>query len=179
MTDALSNEKKHLARLLEAVQRSAYFLHLSYSKLDWPIDAMWLKDNRKDAELFETLAAINERFSKLQDTLASGMRHSALLMSEPTESFLKVLAFFEKQGVVESVELWQQSRMARNAAAHDYETDYMLIAEHFNMLAELIPMLLSTGRELLSLVTRELRVQPASADFDAEFNSMFSQERGG
>lgn len=81
-TDLLAEQHRHLARLLEAIQRSAWFLHESEAKIDWPIEADWLGKHKKDVELFETLAAINERFAKLQDTLASAMRHSALLMGE-------------------------------------------------------------------------------------------------
>lgn len=40
----------------------------------------------------------------------------------------------EKQGVVTSIESWQLARTARNLAAHDYETDYDKVAEHFNTL---------------------------------------------
>ena len=37
------------------------------------------------------------------------------------------------------------SQAARNLAAHDYETDYVAVAEHFNALHDLIPGLLATA----------------------------------
>ncbi len=64
----LSSQKQHLAELLEAIQRCVYFL---------------------DVVLFEAMAAINERFAKLQDTLGAAMRHACILSGEPADSFLK------------------------------------------------------------------------------------------
>lgn len=172
MSTGLTRERAHLAELLEAVQRSSWFLHESAKKINWPLDAELLAKRNKDVDFFETLSAINERFAKLQDTLASTMRHSALLLGEPTDPFLKVLAFFEKQGVLDSVEAWQECRMVRNMAAHDYDTDYELIAEHFNVVHSLVPMLLSVAKNLLELVARELLVHPASTEFESEFKAI-------
>ena len=93
----LDAERQYLAGLLEAIQRCVYFLHASDRKIAWPLQADELAVRKKDERLFESLSAINERFAKLQDTLGAAMRHSAMLMSEPTESFLKVLAFYEKR----------------------------------------------------------------------------------
>lgn len=65
------------------------------------------------------------------------MRQSLLLSGESLESFLKVLAFFEKKQVVASVEEWQVARTVRNLAAHTYEIAYGEVAEHFNTLHSL------------------------------------------
>lgn len=169
----LDNERRHLACLLVALQRCAWFLHQSEGKIDWPLHGPFLEKQRKDVDLFETLAAINERFAKLQDTLAATMRHAVLLMSEPADSFLKVLVFYEKLGVLDSSELWQQSRMARNMAAHDYETDYAIIAEHFNTLHQLSPMLYSTAQRLIVEVQTRLAISPENSDFQQEFDTLF------
>lgn len=167
--DVLGAERKHLANLLEAIQRCVFFLHESESKHAWPLDGARLASRKKDVALFESLAAINERFAKLQDTLAAAMRHSALLMGEPTDSFLKVLALFEKLGVIESTADWQRSRAARNLAAHDYETDYDDIAEHFNALHELTAMLYAAARRLTDSCRTTLQIEPANGDFAPEF----------
>lgn len=168
-TNSLTAEREHLANLLEAVQSCAHFLHASSSKVEWPLDGQRLKQRQKDEPLFETLAAFNERFAKLQDTLGAAMRHSALLMSEAHAPFLKVLALFEKLGVIESIDAWQMCRTARNLAAHDYETDYALIAEHFNELHTLQPVLAGAGSRLLALCAQTLNILPTTADFEAEF----------
>jgi hypothetical protein len=168
-TNSLAAEREHLANLLEAVQRCAHFLHASSSKVAWPLDGIGLKQRQKDAALFEALAAFNERFAKLQDTLGAAMRHSALLMSEANTPFLKVLALFEKLAVIESIDSWQMCRTARNLAAHDYETNYALIAEHFNELQTLQPVLVRAASRLLSLCAQSLGILPTTADFEAEF----------
>jgi len=62
-----------------------------------------LSEHKKTNELFEALAAVNERFAKLQDTLGSAMRHSLNLSGEQADSFIKILALFEKNGVISSI----------------------------------------------------------------------------
>ncbi|MCL7941696.1 hypothetical protein M8009_15510 [Halomonas sp. ATCH28] len=171
--DILDEQRHHLAQLLEAIQRCAWFLHQSEAKIDWAIDPEWLTKHKKDVDLFETLAAINERFAKLQDSLASAMRHSALLAGESSDSFLKVLAFFEKQGVIDSTSDWQRCRAVRNMAAHEYATNYAEIAEHFNLLNELTESLFQASRRLIAWSTDQLGIAPASQDFSPEFERIF------
>lgn len=171
-TSSLLAEREHLANLLEAVQRCAYFLHASSSKVGWPLHGPGLKQRQKDETLFGALVAFNERFAKLQDTLGAAMHHSALLMSETTTPFLRVLALFEKLQVTDSIDSWQLCRTARNLAAHDYETDYALNAEHFNELHSLQPALVRAASRWLVLCAQSLGVRPATADFEAEFQSV-------
>lgn len=171
--DVLSDQQRYLAQLLEAIQRCAWFLQQSRNKINWPIEGEWLAEHKKDVTLFETLAAINERFAKLQDSIASAMRHSALLAGESTDSFLKVLALFEKQGVVNATSDWQRCRAIRNIAAHDYSADYAQIAEHFNLLNELADILLVTSQRLLAWSAEQLHIFPASQDFATEFDTIF------
>ncbi len=162
-------QKQHLAGLLEAIQRCVYFLHASDSGIEWPLTGDFLSGRKKDNDLYEALAAINERFAKLQDTMGAAMRHSLLLSGEQADSFIKVLAQFEKNGVVESIEDWQVVRMARNLAAHDYETDYNQVAQHFNALHTLKPSLCQMAYRLVQYAQQELGTHPASADFSSEF----------
>ncbi|WP_237673455.1 hypothetical protein [Vreelandella profundi] len=171
--DVLSDQQRYLAQLLEAIQRCAWFLQQSRNKINWPIEGEWLAEHKKDVTLFETLAAINERFAKLQDSIASAMRHSALLAGESTDSFLKVLALFEKQGVVNATSDWQRCRAIRNITAHDYSTDYAQIAEHFNLLNELADILLVTSQRLLAWSAEQLQIFPASQDFTTKFDTIF------
>lgn len=177
MTDILGQQRRYLAQLLEAIQRSAYFLRRSQAKVHWPLHGPTLEQNCKNADLFETLAAINERFAKLQDSLAAAMRHTALLLGEDPDNFLKVLATFEKWGVLESSSQWQQGRVIRNMAAHDYDLDYQNIADHFNTLHDLTPLLLETARNLLRYADQNLSLHPTSATFTAEFENLFDQDR--
>ena len=165
----LDVEKRHLTELLEAIQRCVYFLAASSRKITWPLLAAQLEAEKKNVALFEALAAINERFAKLQDTLAAAMRHACLLSGEPNDRFLKVISFYEKAGVIESLEAWQLCRATRNLAAHDYEIDYAEIAEYFNALHTLTPVLYQTADRFLTHCREALSIQPQPNDFSADF----------
>lgn len=165
----LDPERAHLAALLEAIQRCVYFLDASAGKLGWPLAGADLAARKKDAALFESLAAINERFAKLQDTLGAAMRHALPLLGESADSFLKVLAIYEKAGVVESIAAWQVCRAVRNLAAHEYELRHDEIAAHFNALHDQMPFLYGTAQRLVALCREALGIEPASADYAAEF----------
>lgn len=168
MTLTLAAEKAYQAKLLAAVARCAYFLWRSDEKIAWPLSVERLQAERRNEALFESLAAFNERFAKLQDLLAAAMRHAALLLAEPASEFLKILAYFEKQGVIASAERWQLLRLARNQAAHEYEIDPDAIAEHFNFLHGLVPELVLTACRLQALCRDSLGVRPSEDDFAAE-----------
>lgn len=177
-TGSLAAGRQHLANLLEAVQRCAYFLHATSGRLPWPLDGQVLRLRQKDNTLFEGLSAYNERFAKLQDTLGAAMRHAAVLMSEPATPFLRVLSLFCKLEVIDSIESWQLCRTARNLAAHDYETDYARIAEHFNELRSLQTMLITAAGRLLDLCEQTLQIRPASDSFAADFAAVRNTARG-
>jgi hypothetical protein len=57
-------------------------------------------------------------------------------------------------------------------AAHDYETDYSLIAEHFNVLSELTPMLFVTAGHLVEICNNELELSAEPGDFNDEFATL-------
>lgn len=170
--EKLNAEKLHLAGLLEPIQRCVYFLDASSQKLTWPLTAELLEDHKKDVVLFEAMAAINERFAKLQDTLAAAMRHACMLSGEASDSFLKVLGFYEKAGVLESIASWQLCRTARNLAAHDYEIEYAEIADHFNSLQTLTPELYKSAARFLVHCDKTLGIQPKKGVFSADFMSI-------
>lgn len=173
--DILDAERQYLSRLLEAIQRCVYFLHASDRKIAWPLEGDALAIRKKDEAMFESLSAINERFAKLQDTLGAAMRHSSMLMGEQADNFLKVLAFYEKTGVIDSVSSWQLCRAVRNLAAHDYETDYTEIADHFNTLHDLQPMLFQASGRLLVSCAINIGVYPSSEDFTQEFSDIVGE----
>ena len=131
-----------------------------------------LRTTRKN----ERTMSIIERFAKLQNTLGAAMRHACILSGEPTDSFLKILAFYEKAGVLESVESWQLCRMARNLAAHDYDIDYAEIAEHFNSLKTLTPMLYMTAARFHKYCKEVLYIEATQTDFTTEFLQIINAE---
>ncbi|MGD0958606.1 MAG: hypothetical protein ABSB19_02230 [Methylomonas sp.] len=173
----LGLERQHLAELLEAIQRCVYFLDASSRKLSWPLTKELLETRKKDVALFEAMAAINERFAKLQDTLGAAMRHACILAGEPTDSFLKVLGFYEKTGVLESVATWQLCRTARNLAAHNYDIEYAEIADHFNSINDLSSLLYMSADRFLVYCRETLAIEPEQGDFSAEFFSIVSTKQ--
>lgn len=177
-TTLLDSEKQHLAHLLEAIQRCVFFLDAASSLLTWPLDADLLEQEKKNTKVFGALAAVNERFAKLQDTLGAGMRHALVLLSEPADTFLQVLAFYEKVGVIESIAAWQTCRTARNIAAHEYDIDYESITEHFNTLHSMQPLLYNASRDLVRYCHQTLAIKPATADFSAEFELVVERGAG-
>lgn len=170
----LQAEKTYLSGLLEAIQRCIYFLGASDNKIAWPLAAEYLSTHKKDVALFEALAGINERFVKLQDTLGASMRHAALLYGRP---FLKVMSFYEKAGVIESVTAWQLCRIARNLAAHDSETDSAEIAEDFNSLHVLVPQLYIDAARSQTYCLNSLGVKPMHEDFADEFSAILHKAK--
>lgn len=165
----LEQQRNLLAERLDAIERCLHFLSVSAAKLNWPLEEAFLRKQKKNADLFETLAALNERFSKLQDILAATMRQAAGLAGEETGNFLRVLSFFEKCGVVEDSETWQACRTFRNLSAHEYSTDPLETADHFNSLIRLAPFLARTSGSLLNFCRENLQVSPKAGDFSAEF----------
>lgn len=172
---SLQDEQNHLAVLLEAIQRCVFFLDASVSKNTWPLTQEHLEAHKMDVGLFESLSSINERFSKLQDTLGGAMRHAAILAGEASDPFLKVLSFYEKVGVIESIESWQLCRTTRNLAAHDYGIDYAEIAEHFNALHALIPMLYGNTARFVGYCRENLGIDPAHGGFAEGFERVTGQ----
>jgi hypothetical protein len=69
MNGSLQAGEEYLADVVEAIQRCTYFLDGSISRLKWPLAPEFLESRKMDVDVFETVAAINERFAKLQGTL--------------------------------------------------------------------------------------------------------------
>lgn len=157
--EKLGVQKKYLANLIVAIEHCIFFLEASANKQNWPLKAQFLADNSTNVELFEQLSAINERFLKLQDILAAAMRHGVLLAAEPLGDFLKVLSFYEKIGVVHSINRWQIYRTIRNLATHNYETDYKSIVQHFNTLKTMITPLKEEATRFINYCQQTLNIE--------------------
>jgi hypothetical protein len=97
---ALEAERRHLAELLEAIQRCVFFPDASIQKTSWPLTRKHLETHKKDIPLFESLSSIKERFAKLQDTLGAAMRHATILSGESADTFLRVLSVYAKAGII-------------------------------------------------------------------------------
>lgn len=166
MTRSLLEESRgHLADLLEACQRCAWYLQASAASIRWPLSGKELAERSKDVEFYERLAAINERFGKLQDLLSTTMRHLCVLSGENSDSFLRVASFCSKVGILESLETWQACRSLRNRAAHAYGIDYAETAGHFNAMHAQIPFLTGSVVRLSEYIRRTLTIEAADTSF--------------
>lgn len=172
--DPAELERQHLADLLEAMMRCAFFSDRLSSVIPWPLTGTLLESRCSDFDLFDKLAAFNERFSKLQDSAAATMRHAALLSGEKTTTFLEVLCFFEKVGVVKSTRDWQRIRALRNMAAHDYSIHYADIALHFNGLKEVLPELLRVVVRLVNYCDTKLFIAPKKVFFESDWQHILN-----
>ena len=166
MTRSLLEESRgHLADLLEACQRCAWYLQASAASIRWPLSGKELAERSKDVEFYERLAAINERFGKLQDLLSTTMRHLCVLSGENNDSFLRVASFCSKVGILESLETWQAYRSLRNRAAHAYGIDYTETAGHFNAMHAQIPFLTGSVVRLSDYIRRTLTIKAVDTSF--------------
>lgn len=165
MNPVVEESRRHLADLIEACQRCAWHLQASAARIEWPLTPQALEHRQMDLELFEPLAAINERFAKLQDLLGTTMRHLCELSGERTDSFLRVLSFCEKAGIIAATEDWQACRSLRNRAAHDYGTDFVITAEHFNALHAHTPILKTVTLALADYARQSLGIEPSDSRF--------------
>jgi hypothetical protein len=64
------------------------------------------------------------------------------------------------------------ARAARNLATHDYETDYQLVADHFNALQAQFAMLNQTAFRFVRYAQDVLKISPQSSDFSVEFTQI-------
>ena len=161
----IEESRGHLADLLEAGQRCAWYLQAGAAKVRWPVTGAELAQRSRDLEFYERLAAIHERFGKLQDLLATTMRHLCELSGENTESFLRVASFCHKAGILSSLEDWQTCRSLRNRAAHAYGTDYTETAGHFNAMRAQIGFLTLAVIGVSAYVRENLQIQAADESF--------------
>lgn len=172
MSTLVDDERRHLADLLTAVERCVFFLEGARSGIAWPLTGEELAARNRDVNLFTNLSAINERFAKLQDTLRTAMRHAARLAGESSDTFLRVLAYFEKVAVLNSMEDWQAMRVLRNLAAHEYGTNYATIADHFNAVNDIIPSLYKIAGNFSCFCKDNLKIAPSTNEFSQDFQKI-------
>ena len=148
----------HLKDNLEVIERGVYFLSAINKTMNFPLSENLLLENKNDVDLFTKLSALNERFSKLQDTLTTAMRHCVIVLEEKFDRFLKILAFFEKNKVIKDMNMWKSYRDVRNSTAHDYAINYTQITNHFNEIFHLSPFLINDAKCFISFCNKEVNL---------------------
>lgn len=71
----------------------------------------------------ERIAALNDRFTKLQDQLAGALRHAHAMLGERYRSFADVVAWAVRVNVLPDTATWLELRALRNRLTHDYDLE--------------------------------------------------------
>ena len=82
----------------------------------------------------ERLAAINDRFAKLQDQLAGAVRHAHTMLSERYRTYFDVITWMTHEGIITDPEVWLELRTLRNQLTHDYDLEAQTAAQYLNAL---------------------------------------------
>lgn len=116
MTSLLVQQRKLLDEKLRALQRIKGGLAWSLERLpELGASAM------DDPAIAERIAAIVDRFCKLQDQLASAMRHAHSMLGERQRNFHDVVTWAVSEHVLPSEAAWLELRSLRNRLTHEYD----------------------------------------------------------
>lgn len=136
MTTLLEQQRALLQHKIDVLNRLQSGLEWSFQRLPELTD-----DNISDPAVSERVAAIVERFTKLQDQLAGGLQHAHIMLGEKRRSFADVVDWAVKQEILPDNDTWLELRSLRNWLTHEYdpESDQLpeLIALVRNALATL------------------------------------------
>jgi len=130
MTTLYQEQQALLGRQLAVLLRLRDGLRYSAGRLRWPITAVDLDD----PEAAERLAALNDRFTKLQDQLAGAMRHAHTMLGERYRSYFDVITWMTHEGIITDPEVWLELRTLRNQLTHDYDLEAQTAVEYLNAL---------------------------------------------
>lgn len=86
-------------------------------------------DDLQKPEIAERIAAINDRFTKLQDQLSGALRHAHAMLGERYRSFADVVTWAVRVGILADSAVWLELRALRNRLTHDYELEAAGIVE--------------------------------------------------
>ncbi len=139
MNTLFHDQQALLTRQVAVLKRLREALLFSAGRLSWPITAADLDDLQRA----ERLAALNDRFAKLQDQLAGAARHAHGMLGERYRTFSDVIVWMVQKEIITDPEQWLELRILRNHLTHDYELDSATAAGYLNAMHEQIPGLLT------------------------------------
>ncbi|HES75378.1 MAG TPA: hypothetical protein ENO09_00055 [bacterium] len=125
MNALLHEQQALLARQLIVLQRLQNGLLYTHQRLPQILDI----DDLEQPELAERVAALNDRFTKLQDQFAAALRHAHSMTGERYRSFLDVTIWAVQYDIIATPEDWLELRALRNRLTHDYDLDYADVIE--------------------------------------------------
>ena len=130
----------HEARIKQAIERIGHL---------FPVNAITVENITLSD--FSWLEVLVNRFGKLQDLIGSKLVNEFLVvMKEYADklTMLDKLNKLERFEVIESVDLWEDMRKARNQIAHEYPDKPALMAKYLNQIYDLTPKLLDIYNSL-------------------------------
>lgn len=151
----MTENLKLIGKKLERLARMRAYLDYSTRKMLGPLATMRAHGLAAlTAEEHETIAAFRARLSDLQEHLGKTMRSVAIEEEVDVDRFGSVLAFMEKMGVLDDIEVWKLIRELRNDVHHQYEDDPEILYQFFNSMVKNAPVLLDCHDRLRSFVQR-------------------------
>ena len=105
MTALLEQQRALLQQKFQVLARLQAGLEWSFQRLPELTD-----DNISDPAVSERVAAIVERFTKLQDQLAGGLQHAHIMLDEKRRSFFDVVDWSVKQEILPDNDTWLELR---------------------------------------------------------------------
>jgi len=157
MNTLYQEQQALLRRQLAVLRRLRDGLRYSAQRLRWPITASDLDD----PEAAERLAALNDRFTKLQDQLAGATRHAHTMLGERYRSYFDVITWMAHEGIITNPEVWLELRTLRNQLTHDYDLEAQTAAQYLNALHDSMDTLTAI-LERFEAVCHQYRLLPAT-----------------
>lgn len=119
MTSPLAQQKILLDEKIRVLQRLDSQLQWSLDHLPVAMDVSHIGD----PTISERIAAIVDRFCKLQDQLAGALRHAHTLLGEKQRSFQDVVTWAVTQRLLPNQDTWLELRSLRNRLTHEYDLE--------------------------------------------------------
>ena len=119
MSALFAEQQVLLAHQLQVLARLEQGIAYSLDRLPAALDLEGLRN----PEIAERVAALNDRFTKLQDQLAGALRHAHAMLGERYRSYADVVAWAVRLGILPDAPTWLELRALRNRLTHDYDLE--------------------------------------------------------
>ena len=133
----MNREKKILESVLNECKKHLARMEYAYSKVSSLIPFTGEKIERLSQEEITHIDQYIFRFSKLQDAIGQRLFKTTLkFLGEEIENkaFIDIFNRLEQLEIVENYLLWQELRIIRNEASHEYGDNNQELAEKLTML---------------------------------------------
>lgn len=132
MNSIFAQQQALLGEKLLILKRLQNALSWSLHRLPDAIDTQTISD----PAMAERLAAIVDRFCKLQDQLAAAMRHAHAMLGEKQRSFHDVITWAINESILPDETTWLELRSLRNRLTHEYDPSSDAMPELVTMIRQ-------------------------------------------